>query len=50
MSVKITRRQKDDLWKFEMLKDPENELQFYSVDIKITLKDIYEGIELLSKK
>jgi len=50
MSVKITRRQQDNLWKFETLKEPEEVLRFYSIDIKITLKDIYEGVELLSKK
>lgn len=50
MSVRITRRQQNDLWKFEVLNEPDQSLQFYSVDIKISLKDIYEGIELLNKK
>lgn len=50
MSVKISRRQAGNLWEFEILKDPKDVLQFYTVDIKLTLEDIYHGIELLSKK
>jgi len=50
MNVKVTRRQPDNSWKFEILKDPKDVLQFYFIDIKLTLDDIYQGIELLSKK
>lgn len=50
MSVKVARRQANDLWKFELLNNPNEILQFYSVDIKLPINDIYEGIELLSKK
>jgi len=50
MSVKVSRKQADNLWKFEWLTNPEDLLQFFSVDIKITLKDIYDGIELLAKR
>ena len=50
MNVKITRRQPDNLWKFEVLKNPTDLLQFYTIDIRLSLKDIYDGIELLSKK
>ena len=50
MSIKVSRRQPDNLWKFEILKDPKDVLQFYTVDIKLTLEDIYQGIELLIKK
>ncbi|HEY6977361.1 MAG TPA: Uma2 family endonuclease [Chitinophagaceae bacterium] len=50
MNVKVSRRQTDNAWKFEELRNPNDILQFYSVDIKFTIEDIYQGIELLSKK
>jgi len=50
MNVKITRRQPDNLWKFEILDNPSDVLQFYAVDVRLPLKDIYDGIELLNKK
>jgi len=50
INVKVSRRQPDNSWKFEVLGDAKDVLQFYTIDIKITLEDIYQGIELLSKK
>jgi len=50
MNVKVSRRQPDNSWKFEVLRDAKDVLQFYTIDIKLTLEDIYQGIELLSKK
>jgi Uma2 family endonuclease len=50
MNVKVSRRQPDNAWKFEELRNPNDVLQFYSIDIKLTLEDIYQGIELLRKK
>lgn len=50
MNVKVSRRQPDNLWKFEVLRDAKDVLQFYAIDIKLSLEDIYQGIELLSKK
>ncbi len=50
MNVKVSRRQPDNAWKFEELRNPNDVLQFYSIDIKLTLEDIYQGMQLLSKK
>ena len=50
INVKVSRRQPDNSWKFEVLGDAKDVLQFYTIDIKIILEDIYQGIELLSKK
>lgn len=49
MNVKIMRRQSDNSWKLELLYNAEDVLQFNTIDIKITLEDIYQGIELLKK-
>lgn len=50
MNVKVSRRKPDNSWKFETLTEPQDLLQFYTVDVKLVLEDIYQGIELLSKK
>jgi Uma2 family endonuclease len=50
MNIKITRRQPDDLWKFEILENPDDVVQFYAVDVRLSLKNIYDGIELLKTK
>jgi len=50
MNVKITRRQQDNSWTLEELTQPSGILQFNTVDVKLSLEDIYQGIELLTKK